>query len=69
MSIKKLNIGKIPKNVTFCLKDNNLNIQDETELLNRTQSFKSSSGDELKPSLEMDSMPINTHFGMFKMSL
>ena len=26
MSIKKLNIGKIPKNVTFCLKDNNLNI-------------------------------------------
>ena len=26
MSIKKLNISKIPKNVTFCLKDNNLNI-------------------------------------------
>ena len=61
LSLNENTLDGLGEYIDKYIEDNNLNIQDETELLNRTQSFKSSSGNELKPSLEMDSMPINTH--------
>ena len=61
LSLNENTLDNLGEYIDKYMKDNNLNIQDETELLNRTQSFKSSSGEELQPSLEMDSMPINTH--------